>query len=83
MHVSVLSCKYLTSKHKNMNVSLYFLHLVLTFTPITIRSIAEYGSESELYFSFLQVEGSSVSISSSSSSSRTVSVCACVCIVCV
>ena len=33
MHVFVLSCKFLTSKHKNMRVSMYFLHLVLTFTP--------------------------------------------------
>ena len=31
MHVSVLSCKFLTSKHKNMHVSMYFFHLVLTF----------------------------------------------------
>ena len=30
MHVSVLS---LTSKHKNMHVSMYFFHLVLTFIP--------------------------------------------------
>ena len=33
MHVFVLSCKFLTSKHKNMHVSMYSLHLVLTFTP--------------------------------------------------
>ena len=33
MHVFVLSCKYLMCKHKNMHVSMYFLHLVLTFTP--------------------------------------------------
>ena len=33
MHVCVLSCKFLTSKHKNMRVSMYFLYLVLTFTP--------------------------------------------------
>ena len=26
-------CKFLTCKHKNMHVSMYFLHLVLTFTP--------------------------------------------------
>ena len=32
-HVFVLSCKFLTSKHKNMHVSMYFLHLELTFTP--------------------------------------------------
>ena len=32
-HVFVLSCKILTRKHKNMRVSMYFLHLVLTFTP--------------------------------------------------
>ena len=32
-HVSVLSCKFLTCKHKNMRVSMYFSHLVLTFTP--------------------------------------------------
>ena len=32
-HVFVLSCKFLMSKHKNMHVSMYFLHLVLTFTP--------------------------------------------------
>ena len=32
-HVFVLSCEFLTSKHKNMRVSMYFLHLVLTFTP--------------------------------------------------
>ena len=32
-HVFVLSCKFLTSKHKNEGVSMYFLHLVLTFTP--------------------------------------------------
>ena len=30
MHVFVLSC---TCKHKNMRVSMYFLHLELTFTP--------------------------------------------------
>ena len=33
MHVFVLSCKFLTSKHKNMKVSMYFLHLVLIFIP--------------------------------------------------
>ena len=33
MHVFVLSCKFLTWKHKNMHVSMYFLHLELTFTP--------------------------------------------------
>ena len=33
MHVFVLSCKFVTSKHKNMRDSMYFLHLVLTFTP--------------------------------------------------
>ena len=33
MHVFVLSCKFLTSKHKNMHVSMYFLHLVLTLPP--------------------------------------------------
>ena len=32
MHVFVLSCKFLTCKHKNMHVSMYFLHLELTFT---------------------------------------------------
>ena len=32
-HVFVLSCKFLTCKHKNMRVSMYFLHLKLTFTP--------------------------------------------------
>ena len=32
MHVFVLSCKFLTCKHKNMRVSMYFLHLELTFT---------------------------------------------------
>ena len=32
-HVFVLSCEFLTSKHKNMRVSMYFLYLVLTFTP--------------------------------------------------
>ena len=32
MHVFVLSRKFVTSKHKNMHVSMYFLHLVLTFT---------------------------------------------------
>ena len=32
-HVFVLSCKFLTSRHKNMHVSMYFLHLELTFTP--------------------------------------------------
>ena len=32
-HVIVLLCKFLTCKHKNMYVSMYFLHLVLTFTP--------------------------------------------------
>ena len=33
MHVFVLSCKFLACKHKNMRVSMYFLHLELTFTP--------------------------------------------------
>ena len=33
MHVFVLSCEFVTSKHKNMRVSMYFLYLVLTFTP--------------------------------------------------
>ena len=33
MHVFVLSCELLTSKHKNMRVSMYFLYLVLNFTP--------------------------------------------------
>ena len=32
-HVFVLSCKFLTCKHKNMRVSMYFLHLDLIFTP--------------------------------------------------
>ena len=32
-HVFVLTCKFLTFKHKNMHVSMYFLHLELTFTP--------------------------------------------------
>ena len=32
-HVFVLSCKFLTCKHKNMRVFVYFFHLVLTFTP--------------------------------------------------
>ena len=32
-HVFVLSCKFLTCKHKNMRVSMYSLHLELTFTP--------------------------------------------------
>ena len=32
-HVFVLSCKFLTCKHKNMRVSMCFLHLELTFTP--------------------------------------------------
>ena len=32
-HVFVLSCEFLTCKHKNMRVSMYFLYLVLTFTP--------------------------------------------------
>ena len=39
MHVFVLSCKFLTSKHKNMHVSMYFFHLVLTFTPPLHQSI--------------------------------------------
>ena len=34
MHVFVLTCKILTCKHQNMRVSMYFLHLELTFTPI-------------------------------------------------
>ena len=36
-YVFVLSCKFLMCKHKNMRVSMYFLHLelTLTFTPIT------------------------------------------------
>ena len=33
MHVLVLTCKFLTCKHKNMLVSMHFLHLELTFTP--------------------------------------------------
>ena len=33
MHVFVLSCQFVTCKHKNMHVSMYFLHLELTFTP--------------------------------------------------
>ena len=33
MHVFVLSCKFLTCKHKNMRVCMYILYLVLTFTP--------------------------------------------------
>ena len=32
-HVFVLSCKFVTCKHKNMRVSMYFLQLELTFTP--------------------------------------------------
>ena len=32
-HVFVLSCIFLTCKHKNMRVSMYFLHLERTFTP--------------------------------------------------
>ena len=31
--IFVLTCKFLTSKHKNMHVSMYFFHLELTFTP--------------------------------------------------
>ena len=30
MHVFVLSCIFLTCKHKNMRVSMYFFHLELT-----------------------------------------------------
>ena len=33
MHIFVLTCYKSTRKHKNMHVSMYFLHLVLTFTP--------------------------------------------------
>ena len=33
MHIFVLSCEFVMSKHKNMHVSMYFLYLVLTFTP--------------------------------------------------
>ena len=33
MHVFVLSCEFVMSKYKNMRVSMYFLYLVLTFTP--------------------------------------------------
>ena len=33
IHVFVLSCQFVTCKHKNMHVSMYFLHLELTFTP--------------------------------------------------
>ena len=32
-HAFVLSCEFLKSKHKNMHVSMYFLYLVLNFTP--------------------------------------------------
>ena len=32
-HVFVLSCQFVTCKHKNIHVSMYFLHLELTFTP--------------------------------------------------
>ena len=32
-HVFVLSCIFLTCKHKNMHDSMYFFHLELTFTP--------------------------------------------------
>ena len=44
MHVFVLSCEFLTIKHKSMHVSMYFLYLVLTFTPhyiITDKSLLE------------------------------------------
>ena len=37
-HVSVLSCKFLANKHKNMCVFVYFLYLVLTFTPHYIKT---------------------------------------------
>ena len=33
MHVFVLSCQFVTCKHKNMRVFMYFLLLELTFTP--------------------------------------------------
>ena len=36
MHVLVFTHLIFTRKHKNMRVSMYFLHLVLTFTPIII-----------------------------------------------
>ena len=54
MHVFVLSCKFLTCKHKNMRVSMYFLHLELTFTPhyiITDKGLlwAETGSTAHYY----------------------------------
>ena len=46
MHVFMLSCEFLTRKHKNMRISMYFLYLVLTFTPhyiITENTIASPG----------------------------------------
>ena len=41
-HVFVLSCKFLTCKHKNLRVSMYFLHLVLTATPHYIILVKVY-----------------------------------------
>ena len=43
MHVFVLLCKFVTCKHKNMHVSMYFLHLVLAFTPHYIIIITDKG----------------------------------------
>ena len=67
MHVFVLSCKFVTSKHKNMHISMYFLHLVLVFTPhyiITDKGLLGHLSiNSKLYDenrSLLQEEESSM-----------------------
>ena len=35
-HVFVLSCKFLTCRHKNTHASMYFLHFVLTLTLLYI-----------------------------------------------
>ena len=55
MHVFVFSCKFLTCKHKNMRVSMYFLYLELTFTPHYI--ITDKGLLILVQFSFTTIAG--------------------------
>ena len=56
-HVFALSCKFLTCKHKNMHVSMYFLHLEFAFTPhyiITDKGLLQELHEKCVYHSASQ-----------------------------
>ena len=53
METRMFLCFHVTCKHKNMHVSMYFLHLELTFTPhyiITDKGLLKFGRIERKYF---------------------------------